>query len=440
MSNIPPQPPGPPRAQVKALNCPHCGAALALQSFENAVTIVCGSCHSILDAKDPNLKVLQTFKAIVGEDPPLIPLGQRGKIRGAEYQVIGFERRTISVEGVRYDWHEYVLFNPYKGFRYLTEYCGHWNDISVCKDLPVSGSRLEDVVYLGEAFKHFQTADARTSFVAGEFPWQVSVGDMARVSDYVHPPRVLSREDTGGETTWSIGEYMTGREIWSAFGLAGDPPEAQGVYENQPSPVSENMTAVVTVFLFLSALLVAMLVFFSALHRNETVTIRSFLLGSDSASSEPSFVTEPFDLNGRTSNVEITTEANVSNNWIYLNYALINEDTGRAWDLGREVSYYYGYDSDGFWSEGSKKDVAVVPSVPPGHYYLRIEPEADPRHPPIGYRVTLKRDVTGLAFYGWGLLALLLPAVAIGWRSLSFERSRWSESDHPPTPILDTDN
>ncbi len=32
------------------------------------------------------------------------------------------------MEGVAYSWHEYVLFNPYKGFRYLTEYDGHWND------------------------------------------------------------------------------------------------------------------------------------------------------------------------------------------------------------------------------------------------------------------------------------------------------------------------
>ena len=43
---------------------------------------------------------------------PLIPLGSRGKIRGVVYEVIGFQRRTIQVEGISYSWHEYVLFNP----------------------------------------------------------------------------------------------------------------------------------------------------------------------------------------------------------------------------------------------------------------------------------------------------------------------------------------
>ena len=86
----------PARPQVRALNCPHCGAALTLRSFNNAVTVVCQSCHSILDAKDPNLQILQQFKASVDEKP-LIPLGSRGKIRGTDYEVIGFQRCTIHV-------------------------------------------------------------------------------------------------------------------------------------------------------------------------------------------------------------------------------------------------------------------------------------------------------------------------------------------------------
>jgi hypothetical protein len=72
----------------------------------------------------------------------------------------------------------------------------------------------------------------------------------------------------------------------------------------------------------------------------------------------------------------------------------------------------------------------VVPSVPPGQYYLRIEPEADTVHPPITYTVEVRRDVPVTSFYGIGFLALLIPAILITWRSASFEKSRWSESDH----------
>jgi len=210
--------------QVKSLNCPGCGASLTLRSFGQAVTIVCDSCHSILDAQDPRLKVLQKFEAATREDPPLIPLGTRGTIRATQYEVIGFQRRTIQVDGVPYSWHEYVLFNPFKGFRYLTEYNGHWNDVSILRSIPIWSPGASTLNYLGETYKHFQTAKAGTSFVLGEFPWQVRVGETAEVSDYVSPPRVISAERTGDETTWSMGEYISGRDIWQAFKLPDDPP------------------------------------------------------------------------------------------------------------------------------------------------------------------------------------------------------------------------
>ena len=76
-------------------------------------------------------------------------------------------------------------------------------------------------MYLGARYLHFQTGEARTAFVLGEFPWRVSVGDRVTYRDYIAPPRMLSSETTENETTWSLGEYTTGQEIWKAFGLAG---------------------------------------------------------------------------------------------------------------------------------------------------------------------------------------------------------------------------
>ena len=428
----PPLPSQPAKPQVKALNCPQCGAAITLRSFQQAVTVVCENCHSILDAKDPTLKILQQFQAITGELKPLIPLGTRGKLRGTDYEVIGFQRRSIESDGVRYDWHEYLLFNPYKGFRYLSEYQGHWNDITVCKNLPtVRSSLVSTANYLGENFRHFQTADATTGYVIGEFPWQVRVGERAVVSDYVHPPHLLSCEQSSGETTWSVGEYIYPQEIWKAFNLPGQPPEPVGIFENQPAPSTVNLKTVWVAFIALSIFLLGLMAFTDMVASKDQVFTASYRLAPGPAKGEPSFVTDVFELRGRDSNVEVKTSANVSNSWIYLNYALISQDTGRAWDFGREVSYYFGRDSDGSWTEGSGRDRVIVPSVPAGHYYLRIEPESDARHPAISYTVTVTRDVPVFSFYGWAFLALLAPAALISLKALSFERQRWAESDHP---------
>ncbi len=123
---------GPPKPQVKAMNCAKCGGAIVMRTFGQAVTVVCGGCGSILDATDPNLQILQQFERVTGAVKPYIPLGTRGKIRGTDYEMIGLQRRSTTYDGIPYNWSEYVLFNPYKGFRYLTEYNGHWNDVAVC--------------------------------------------------------------------------------------------------------------------------------------------------------------------------------------------------------------------------------------------------------------------------------------------------------------------
>ena len=428
----------PVKPQVRALNCPNCGAALVVRSFNNAVTIICEGCHSILDAKDPNLQILQQFKVATDEHKPLIPLGTRGKIRGTDYEVIGFERRTIQVDGMPFSWHEYVLFNPYKGFRYLTEYDGHWNDVGVLKALPevLAFSSPPKVKYLGEIYKHFQTAKAKTSFVLGEFPWQVRVDEWAVVSDYVSPPRVLSSEQTGNEVTWSMGEYMSGKDVWKAFRLPGSPPEAIGVYENQPSPLTAETRNIWVTFGAFLVVLVAMMIGFDMAARNEQVFTGYYKYNSNQR-GEASFVTDDFEVKGHTSNVELTTSTDLNNRWIYLNYALINQQTGQAFDFGREVSYYHGYDSDGSWSEGSANDRVAIPQVPPGRYYLRVEPEGDPGYGATYYTITVKRDVPQYSFYGIALGALLLPAILLTWRSLSFEHMRWAESDHPPIKLGD---
>jgi hypothetical protein len=421
---------GPPRPQTKALNCPKCGAAIVLRSFGQAVTVVCSSCRAILDAKDPNLAILQQFEIKTSEVKPLIPLGSRGKLRGTDYEVIGFQRRHSEIDDISYYWHEYVLFNPYKGIRYLSEYNGHWNDISVCKQLPMPEGSAAN--YLGEDYKHFQTSEADTDFVLGEFPWQVRVGEKAAVTDYVHPPRVLSSEKLDNEVTWSIGEYMYGREIWECFKLPGAPPESMGVFENQPSPVMTNVTSIWAAFAVFAVFLLALMAVFDMRAKKEPVLQETYQSSHADAKGEASFVTDVFELSGGTSTVEVKTSAPVDNHWIYLNYALINQDTGQAWDFGREVSYYHGHDSDGSWSEGKQTDSVVIPSVPPGRYYLRIEPEADPSLPNTAYTVNVTHDVPVFGIYAIALVALLLPAVLISLRAYTFERSRWSESDHPP--------
>jgi hypothetical protein len=193
--------------------------------------------------------------------------------------------------------------------------------------------------------------------------------------------------------------------------------------------LSADTASIWATFSGLMVLLVVMFIAFYSTARNEQVFQGDYRFNPN-ARAEASFVTDVFELKGRTSDLVLTTDSNVDNTWMYFDYALINQDSGQAYDFGREVGYYYGHDEDGSWSEGNRDDKVTIPSVPPGSYYFRVEPESDARAGIISYTITAKRDVPQASFFGIALLALLVPAGLITWRSMNFEHLRWAESDY----------
>lgn len=405
---------------VRSLHCPNCGGPVEIRGFAHSLNVVCPQCLTVLDASNPLLTILQRSHQ-KQRVQPLIPLGSRGKFNGVPYQSIGFQVRSVG----DVSWSEYLLFNPYQGFRYLSEYQGHWNFIRVLADLPdVTGSDARAMVrYGGAAYKHFDHSVANTTYVLGEFPWQVRVGDSVTVDDYVSPPRMLSSEATGGEVTWSLGEYYTGAQIWQAFQLPGQPAPAQGIFANQPSPYLGKTASAWMMWLWLMVALVA-LVFLFTVGAGRHEVFRQHYTFTPGTASEASFVTPEFELTGRASNLEVALNTDLHSDWAYFNFALINEDTGQARDFGREVSYY----SD----EGSPRDRVILAHVPSGKYYLRVEPEKQAGSSPLAYDLVVRRDVPS---YGWFWLAavlLTIPPIFTTIRRGSFETRRWRESDYAP--------
>src|SRR5262249_31552536 len=144
----------------------------------------------------------------------------------------------------------------------------------------------------------------------------------------------------------------------------------------------------------------------------------------------PAFVTKVFELGGPPSPVSVETSANVNNQWLGLNYALVNDETGQAFEFDREVSYYAGVEDGESWSEGSQSDTAVLPSIPSGRYFLRVEPESERGTRDIVYAVKVTRDVPTMIWLLLALPLLLLPPLLMSFRWWRFERLRWQESDH----------
>jgi Domain of unknown function (DUF4178) len=425
-------PQGPRRVSVRSVNCPNCGAATAVRTFGHAVNVVCQSCRSILDATNPGVTILQQYTDAVREEP-LIPLGTRGKLLDIPCEVVGFQVRQIVVDEVAYQWREYLLFNPYHEFRYLTEYAGHWNVVSTINALPEGGPTPDGSSprsYGRLKYRHFQTAVAKTTFVLGEFPWQVRVGDTTTGSDYVSPPLMLSAEvDADKEVTWSLGRYVRGDEIWTSLSLPGKPPRPVGIFANQPSPFQGKTSAMWRNAALLVALATLVWIAHLASARGKQAFAQNYVFDSRTA-PEASLVTPIFELDGRPTAVQIDTATNLDNQWMFVGYALVNDETGQAFEVARDVSYYHGIEDGESWTEGSPSDSVALPSVPAGRYFLRIETEGDRTASPIRYRVRVVRDVSTSLWYVVALVLIAVPPILASWRAVTFEHRRWQESDH----------
>lgn len=419
---------------IRTLECPNCGGPVEIK-YERTLNAVCVQCLSILDASTPGLKILQLANSAQRHHPK-IPLGSRGKLPSGEYEAIGFQVRQIKVEGVIYSWSEYLLFNAYKGYRYLTEYNGHWNDIRTLRALPVPSTKgsKRAVLYNGIKFTHFQTAHAMTAFVMGEFPWQVRIGETVSVQDFIAPPATLSSEESKDEIVWSIGSYTPGRAIWKAFNLKGTPPATIGIYANQPSPFSGRVGSSWKLFAALVILLLATAALTGILSAREEVFRQRYVFHS--GSGEPSFVTPVFRLKDRQTSLKIAIDTDLTNDWVYISMALINDDTGIAYDFGKELSYYSGSDGDGSWTEGSKRGSVTIPPAPAGPYYLRVEPErVEPEmnktaSRAINYELVVTQGSPTFFWFILGFAGLLIPPVVTSIRAFSFENRRWAESDY----------
>ncbi len=430
-----------PTANVAArvFRCPSCGSPMQARG-KDIVAAGCASCGAVVDTSDENYKLIS--KAMGQRDEkyqPRLALGSKGTLEGKPVEVIGFLVKQTKVEGIEYDWREYLLAGEHGSYRWLTEYNGHWNIVDVLSRPPVSSGAMElaDVNWSGQKFKHFSTtASAQVTQVAGEFTWRVRRGETNRVVDYVAPPLMLSRESTSKDLSWTQGAYAEPELVATAFGLKDGLPDPIGVFANQPNPWSETHRKVCRAFWTLALLAIALQTLFMLVGGGK-------LLLRDTVEFVPSRAEETwssreFAVSGKLNKLAVRNDTSLANNWIGLDMMLVNKTTGEAWPATREIAYYYGSDGGESWSEGNRDDEVVFLDVPPGTYYLTVDPEMDPENP-VPVRSTVDITSGGAGWSNFVLLMIFLVVFPIftRMRVASFETRRWMESDHPPVTSSD---
>ncbi len=447
------------KVAITNLGCPKCGGSLELRAPDSTERIGCPYCGSLIDCTQGKFTLLQALSSKL--EKPLIPLGSEAEFEGVKQIVIGFVKRSCIVEGAKYFWKEYLLYNKALGFRWLVHSDNHWTYVRPLQTAQVKiGPKY--ATYNGQSFKRFQDAPASIEMVLGEFYWKVAVGETVQTSDFVCPPLMLSSERTtyaatgdakasGGEIAWSLGEYVAPEEIKSKFKLQGIPlPTTVGACQPNPHLGWGKLWAlgVAAVFVLLIAMmmirpdrtLVDQEIAFPAqpavkvsVSTNPGTSTTPATPGPETPPPDAGavWVSEPFDVNPR-QKIAITAKTKLNNSWMALEGALIDETKGEVLPFDVNIEYWSGSDEDGSWSEGNQDGYMYIPAQPAGKYVLRIEGHWEHMTSPSSFHLVVEQTAIDPVFLFLTLLGVsLLPIFKIIAKFM-FESGRWNESMYGP--------
>ncbi len=415
------------RVKAAAMGCPNCGGSLQLAAPDKAERVTCPFCNSLLDVNQGKLQFLKALKPSPSPHEFVLPIGAEGTFIDVKMKIIGAVVRSVSVDGVKYFWHEYLLYNPRVGFRWLVHSDNHWNFVKPVNPAEITVNETTGkptVVYNGKTFRIFQDAPAVVEYVQGEFYWRVSQGETVRAADFVAPPMMLSQEVSSGEMNWSLGTYKTNKEIEETFGVS-DLPKPWSVAPNQPFTGSFYYTygLIPLALLFIAAVFMIPLSGFGSTPLNQTLTLQP----PTSPNTPQTVFSQPFELKGRR-NVKITASAPVNNAATDLDVDLINEQNNEVESVYIPISYYQGVESGESWSEGSQSNDATLSALPAGKYTLRVAGTLENVAQPLPVTVKVEQNVSrGVNFFCALIVLAIFPALAL-IRKFSFETKRWSES------------
>jgi len=428
------------RVSAAGMGCPNCGGPLNLVAPDKTERVTCPNCDSLLDVNQGNLSYLYALTPAKDAPAFVLPIGAEGNFMGdVKFKIIGAVDRSVTFDGIKYHWHEYLLYNPMVGFRWLVHSDNHWNFVEPVNPAEVTSTTIfqtgSTVSYNGRSYKIFQDAPATVEYVKGEFYWRVEQGETVRAVDFISAPYMLSQEMTANEVNWSAGTYMTNAEVEKAFGIS-DLPKPWGVAPNQPFTGSFYYTwgALPLILLGFVALAMVVVTGGTAPVLTEAVTLPAM----QNAQAAQTVFSKQFEIKGNR-NVRITANAAVSNAWADLDVDLINDQSQEVESVNVPIEYYSGSDSDGAWTEGSQETDATLSSLPAGKYTLRVEGTWQNWQQPIAVNVKVEQGVNRGVNFCCALIALAIVPLFGLIRKWSFEASRWKDSMFGTTAGSDDD-
>jgi hypothetical protein len=356
---------------VYAITCPNCGGALeAIGGSRQVKTLTCKYCGSVLDIEN-EYRVLSQFKKVPLPDSPF-RIGMRGSIKGVEFTIIGMVAYSC-VKGVSIGedtWIDFMLHSPTHGYAWLSYEGGNVIFSRQTRKLPSSNLLLlnpkDKFKFDGESYQFYEYYRAYVTYVQGELTYIAKKDDLIHIYDAINPPFGLTLERSYGELSYSISEYLDTQEVYKSFDIKSEPVKYPSFNPLKPfsSPKLKAFSYTSAFFAVVTFILMVVL----------SISFNGKLVKESSFSGKMAQI--PFHIDDTSHLVQIDIEANVDNSWVYYDISVIDSENEEIYSIGKEISYYHGYEGGESWSEGSTDESAYIKLDKAGDYTLLfIAPE-----------------------------------------------------------------
>ncbi len=338
--------------RIQKISCPNCHVSILIRYKSFSQRAVCRSCLSLIDMSSDDLIALTQINTKFKFEP-LLNIGASATLLGDTFEVIGCLRFSKSSGPIT----KYLMFSPYKSYRWLLEERGHWTFSRPLDDPP--SIDMPKVSYRKQNYKFSQTSELFLEFAIGEFFWPLAKNESLTTQEFIAPPFLLSFETRHSDMQVYLGRYISSRQVRSAFNLVHSLPEAEGIIAHEASPFHHYLKE-----FFVLNLIFLIVCFFIQIRNNQVPekSVHESHITSSNESSESLQSTEPFEVRGGPSALAIAIQSSP-----------IRKLEVDLSEIRSKTKYSLQTKTD--------KSEFLISSIPSGVYFLSFRPpEPSPRH------------------------------------------------------------
>ena len=484
----------PPAAWV---TCPKCTAQVSCYDPAGSEYFGCFKCRTYFraDPAAPGspATVVSGFKQELPPGPSL-PLGTTGTLGGYQCRLTGYQVRSEKQDRSA-EWREYQLRpavpvrgdDPLDFPLQLAEYQGHWLLIRRAPSFPATKGynsfqgKEWTSQSTGNTYRLWHRYQLIIRDAQGEFDWNILDDENLKIQEFTCPPYLLSSEqEPNNKPVWYLSEYLEPAQVAAAFGLSvSQLPSRHNTGAAEPNP---HQTGTAWRLFGVAALLLSIMACWLAITRPGSTVTDIFTVPAAPAATGAALATTPpptGDTLGTAAAraaekaaaaltatpetpatppataatpgynqmlvskaielthpaaVDITfTAPGLTNHWLEVTASLVNEQTGRGYEVTRSLEFYEGVEDGEHWTEGDRSANAVISGLPPGRYHLNLYPSTEAGTGDTTLGLQLEQH-SGFAS-NFIIILLLMSALPLYQfvRRGAFENSRWENSDFAPT-------